>query len=111
MEQTGGQDQQTRSLPREYARKCPLGAFGSMWRGLRSKMEYLTRGRNGFGHFTRVEIPTLGPFERKRRENTRPISAGVNADAVRPLLDLRTDRVPVHDDATVVGLVEQERLA
>ena len=28
-----------------------------------------------------------------------------------PLLDLRADRMPVHDDAAVVGLVEQEGLA
>jgi hypothetical protein len=39
LEHTGGQDQQTRSLPREYARKSPLAAFGSMWRGLSSEME------------------------------------------------------------------------
>ena len=51
------------------------------------------------------------PSIAERRQDAGPIGAGVDADAVRPLLDLRADRVAVDDDEAVIGVVEQERLA
>lgn len=58
----------------------------------------------------RLEIPAPGALDCQRGEDTGPIGARINADPVRLLLDFVANRVPMDDDAAVIGVVEQERL-
>ncbi len=68
-------------------------------------------GRGGFNRGARVEEPAFGALDGERRQGAAAIGAGVDADAVRPLVDRRADGVAVDDDESVVGLVDEKRLA
>src|SRR5947209_17799165 len=70
------------------------------------------RRRNGsFGWCARIQVPPLPPFECQSREDCGRECAGVDTDPVRLLVDLPADAVPVDDDETMVGFIDQERLA
>lgn len=57
-----------------------------------------------------VEIAAIGPLDDQSGQDPAPVRACIYTDPVRPFLDLFADRVTVNDDATMVGIVEQERL-
>ena len=57
------------------------------------------------------QIAPLTTLDDERREDTAAIGAGVDADPVRPLLDLVDDRMAVDHDEPVIAFVAKERLA
>src|SRR4051812_38649862 len=72
---------------------------------IQCKVRSAPRKRSG------VKVPALLSIDDERGQNSAAISAGVDADPVRTLLDFVADGVAVDDDAAVITVVEQERLA
>src|SRR4051812_17972470 len=58
-----------------------------------------------------IDEAALGSLDHQRGQDPGTVSAGIDSDAVRPLLDVRADGVTVDYDEAMVGLVEQKRLA
>ena len=56
----------------------------------------------------RIDVPALTPLDRQCRQDAGAISACVDANTVRPLLDRGRDGVPVNHHKTMVGLVKKE---
>jgi type IV pilus biogenesis protein CpaD/CtpE len=70
------------------------------------------RGRNGGSNSSGCfEIPASISFNGESRQHSASIGAGVDPDAVGPLLDLRADRMTVDDEESMPGFVRKERLA
>ena len=67
------------------------------------------RRRNGrIGRNLGIEEPAVRSFDPQRGKHSRRIGPRVDADAVRPFLDLRRDGVAVDDDEPMIRIVEKE---
>src|SRR4051812_24268682 len=58
-----------------------------------------------------VNEAAFASVDHESRQNARGIGARIDSDSVRPLFDIRRDRVSMDDDKAVIRLIEQERLA
>src|SRR4051794_26727684 len=71
----------------------------------------MRRRNSGSNGNCRIEIPALVFLDCEGGQRAGSIRPGVDADAVRALVDTIADGMPVNDDEAVIAIVEQERFA
>lgn len=59
----------------------------------------------------RLEIPSTRALESQCGQYPAPVGTRIDTDPVSALFNLGADRVPMHNDAAMVGIVEKERLS